>query len=99
MLLEDEVNVFRFLQNMHAVHPGKLPHVLHVLFSYSQSQILPAWKAKEEHVTIALGDLKGMRKRNKGRRFNRKFNSFPYYRISRLVEYKHYGRSSGHKSQ
>ena len=45
-------------------------------------------RAKEEHAVIVLGDLKGIRKQDKGRKFNRKLNSFPYYRLSKFIEYK-----------
>ena len=45
-------------------------------------------RAKEEKAVIVLGDLKGIRKQNKGRKFNRKLNSFPYYRLSKFIEYK-----------
>ncbi len=45
-------------------------------------------RAKEENAVIVLGDLKGIRKQDKGRKFNRKLNSFPYYRLSKLIEYK-----------
>jgi len=38
-------------------------------------------KAKKENAVIVLGDLKGIRKQDKGRKFNRKLNSFPYYRL------------------
>jgi len=38
----------------------------------------------------AAGDLnlKNIRKKNKGRRFNRKLNTFPYYRLSNFIECK-----------
>ena len=45
-------------------------------------------RAKKEHAVIVLGDLKGIRKHNKGRKLNRKLNAFPYYRLVRLIEYK-----------
>ncbi|MDF2956360.1 MAG: Transposase [Candidatus Alkanophagales archaeon MCA70_species_2] len=45
-------------------------------------------RAKEENAVIVLGDLKGIRRRDKGRKFNRKLNSFPYYRLSKFIEYK-----------
>ena len=45
-------------------------------------------RAKEENSAIVLGDLKGIRKQNKGKKFNRKLNSFPYYRLSKFIEYK-----------
>ena len=45
-------------------------------------------RAKEEDAVIVLGDLRGIRKQNKGRRFNRELNSFPYYRLSKFIEYK-----------
>jgi putative transposase len=45
-------------------------------------------RAKEENAVIVLGDLKGIWKQDKGRKFNRKLNSFPYYRLSMFIEYK-----------
>jgi len=45
-------------------------------------------KAKKENAIIVLGDLKGIKKQNKGRKFNRKLNSFPYYKLSKYIEYK-----------
>jgi len=45
-------------------------------------------RAKKENAVIVLGDLKGIRKQKKGRRFNRKLNTFPYYRLSKFIEYK-----------
>lgn len=39
--------------------------------------------------TIVLGNLKGIRRKSKSRRFNRKLNNgFPYYRLSQFIEYK-----------
>jgi len=45
-------------------------------------------RAKRENAAIVLGDLKGIRERDKGRKFDRKLNSFPYYRLSKFIEYK-----------
>jgi len=45
-------------------------------------------RAKEENAVIVLGDLKRIRKQNRGRKFNRKLNTFPYYRLSKFIEYK-----------
>ena len=45
-------------------------------------------RAKSENAVIVLGDLKGIRKQKRGRKFNRKLNSFPYYRLSKFIEYK-----------
>lgn len=43
----------------------------------------------ENDSMIVLGNLKGIRKNGKGRRFNRKLNNgFPYYKLSQLIEYK-----------
>ena len=46
--------------------------------------------AGENNSIIILGELKGIRKngKNKGRKFRRKLNSFPYYKLSRCIEYK-----------
>jgi len=47
-------------------------------------------EAKETNSIIVLGKLKGIRKNGngKGRRFKRKLNSFPYYKLSKYIEYK-----------
>jgi len=45
-------------------------------------------RAKEENAVIVLGDLNGIRRQNRGRKYNRKLNTFPYYRLSNFIEYK-----------
>jgi len=46
-------------------------------------------EALENNSMIVLGNLKGIRKNGKGRKFNRKLNNgFPYYRLSQFIEYK-----------
>jgi IS605 OrfB family transposase len=45
-------------------------------------------EAKANDAVIVLGDLKGIRKRAKGRRFNRIVSSMPYYKLSKYIEYK-----------
>ncbi len=46
-------------------------------------------EALENDSIIVLGNLKGMRRNDKGRRFNGKLNNgFPYYRLSQFIEYK-----------
>jgi len=46
-------------------------------------------EASESDSMIVLGNLKGIRKNGKGRKFNRKLNSgFPYHRLSQFIEYK-----------
>jgi len=46
-------------------------------------------EALENDSMIVLGNLKGIRRNGKGRRFNRKLNNgFPYYRLSMFIEYK-----------
>jgi len=46
-------------------------------------------EALENDSMIVLGNLKGIRRNGKGRRFNRKLNNgFPYYRLSQFIEYK-----------
>jgi putative transposase len=37
---------------------------------------------------IVFGDLRDIRKQNKGRRFNRKLNSFPYFKLAQYIKYK-----------
>jgi len=45
-------------------------------------------EATENNSVIVVGKLKGIRKNHKGRRFNRKLNSFPYYKLVSFIEYK-----------
>jgi putative transposase len=46
-------------------------------------------EALENDSMIVLGNLKDMRKKDKGRKFNRKLNNgFPYHRLSKFIEYK-----------
>lgn len=44
--------------------------------------------AKERNAIIVLGDLKGIREQDKGRRFNRKMGSSPIYKLVKYIEYK-----------
>jgi putative transposase len=46
-------------------------------------------EALENNSMIVFGELKGIRSNRKGRRFNRRLNSgFPYYMLSKFIEYK-----------
>ena len=45
-------------------------------------------EALENNSLIVLGNLKGIRRNGKGRRFNRKLNGFPYHKLSLFIEYK-----------
>jgi len=46
-------------------------------------------EALENDSMIVLGNLKGIRKNGKVKRFNRKLNNgFPYYKLSQFIEYK-----------
>ena len=45
-------------------------------------------EAKERNSVIVIGDLKGIRKRAKGRRFRRILHPMPHHRLSRCIEYK-----------
>lgn len=44
--------------------------------------------AKETDSMIAFGRLTGIRKNGRGKRFGRKLNSFPYYRLAQYIRYK-----------
>jgi putative transposase len=37
---------------------------------------------------IVVGDLEGIRANHKGRPFNRRLNSSPFYRLAKFIEYK-----------
>lgn len=45
-------------------------------------------KAKETDSAIVLGELKGIRKSAKGKRFNRIISNMPYYKLTKYIEYK-----------
>jgi len=45
-------------------------------------------EAVKNNSIIVVGELKGIRQNHRGRRLNRKFNSFPYYELVSFIEYK-----------
>jgi len=45
-------------------------------------------KAKQSNAIIAIGDLKGIRNGNRGRSFNRRLSSQPFYLFKQLLTYK-----------
>jgi len=47
-------------------------------------------EAEKHNAVIAIGDLKGVRKKSKGkgRKANRKINSMPFYRLKEYIKYK-----------
>jgi len=59
--------------------------VNHELHKISKAIVL---EAKETKSTIILGKLKGIRKNHRGRKGNRKLNSFPFYKLSKYIRYK-----------
>jgi putative transposase len=44
--------------------------------------------AVETDSMIVIGKLEGIRKQSRGRRFNRKLNSFPFYKLKQQIRYK-----------
>jgi len=45
-------------------------------------------EAERYNAVIALGNLKGIRKNDKGKKVNRKVNSMPFYRLKEYIKYK-----------
>ena len=45
-------------------------------------------EAEKHNAMIAIGNLSGVRKNNKGRKVNRKINSMPFYRLKEYIKYK-----------
>lgn len=45
-------------------------------------------EANKNNSMIVIGDLKGIRANDKGKVFNRKLNSFPFYRFAQFITYK-----------
>jgi len=44
--------------------------------------------AKENKLVVAVGDLSGVQKQDRGRKMNRKLHRFPHYSIRKMLEYK-----------
>ena len=49
-------------------------------------------EAERHDAVIAIGDLEGVRKNDKGRKVNRKVNSMPFYRLKEYIRYKAFER-------
>jgi putative transposase len=45
-------------------------------------------RAKETNSMIAIGKLEWIRNQNRGRKFNRKLNNFPFYKLKEQIKYK-----------
>ena len=45
-------------------------------------------EAEKHNAIIAIGNLNGVRKKNKGRKVNRKVNSMPFYKLKEYIKYK-----------
>ena len=45
-------------------------------------------EAKENHASILLGELKGIRRRNRGKRLNRIVANMPFHALTQMIEYK-----------
>ncbi len=45
-------------------------------------------EAERRNAVIAIGNLKGIRKNSRGRRFNRKLNSWAFWKLRQYIEYK-----------
>jgi len=45
-------------------------------------------EAERLNAVIAVGNPKGIRKNDKGRRFNRKLNSWPFWKLRQYIKYK-----------
>lgn len=45
-------------------------------------------EAERTNAIIAIGNPKGIRRNGKGRRFNRKLNSWPFWKLRQYIEYK-----------
>ena len=77
-----ERGLFKKLKEMKGKEMRRVELVLHEVSKYIVEL------AEENNSVIVMGDLKGIRKQNKGKRFNRIINSFPFNRLSFFIEYK-----------
>ena len=55
---------------------------------YKMSLRKPLVLTGRHNAIIAIGNLNGVRKNNKGRKMNRKVNSMPFYRLKEYIKYK-----------
>ncbi|NYZ76225.1 IS200/IS605 family element transposase accessory protein TnpB [Candidatus Micrarchaeota archaeon] len=77
-----ERGLFKKLKEMRGKEKRRVELVLHEVSKYIVEL------AEENNSVIVLGDLKGIRKGSKGKRFNRIINSFPFNKLSFFIEYK-----------
>jgi len=77
-----ERELFKKLKEMKGKERRRVELVLHEVSKYIVEL------AEKNNSIIVLGDLKGIRKGGKGKRFNRILNSFPFNKLSFFIEYK-----------
>jgi putative transposase len=77
-----ERGLFKKLKEMRGKEKRRVELVLHEVSKYIVEL------AERNNSVIILGDLKGIRKQNKGKRFNRIINTFPFNKLSFFIEYK-----------
>jgi putative transposase len=77
-----ERELFKKLKDMRGKERRRVELVLHEVSKYIVEL------AERNNSIIVLGNLKGIRKCNRGKRFNRIVNSFPFNKLSLFIEYK-----------
>lgn len=77
-----ERGLFEKLKEMKGKETRRVELVLHEVSKYIVEL------AEDNNSIIVLGDLNGIRKGGKGKRFNRIVNSFPFNKLSFFIEYK-----------
>jgi putative transposase len=77
-----ERKLFKKLKEIKGKERRRVELVLHEVSKYIVEL------AERNNSLIVLGDLKGIRNGNKGKRFNRIVNSFPFNKLSFFIEYK-----------
>ncbi|MEM3555903.1 MAG: transposase [Candidatus Micrarchaeia archaeon] len=74
--------IFKKLKEMRGKERRRVELVLHEVSKYVVEL------AERNNSIIVLGELNGIRKKNKGKRLNRIINSFPFKKLSFFIEYK-----------
>ena len=77
-----EKKLFKKLKEMRGKERRRVELALHEVSKYIVEV------AEKNNSIIVFGDLKGIREQNKGKRFNRIVNSFPFNKLSFFIEYK-----------
>ena len=74
--------LFKMIKKLGSKEKRKVAYILHVI-----SKEIVQW-AKKINAIIVVGNLKGIRKKAKGKRLNRLISSMPFHKLTQMIRYK-----------